>query len=340
MKYLLYLICLIYFTISLNAQYNECDSVFFESVFESQDLNNFCELNTGMPFEIMLPYIVFDSVCSQADYNNWEQFLSNQTSMNDTIRSIMKYFYKLVDYDPLLFDKNLRYIFLDFAIHPISVYLDFRKKITEVSSSPMLDRALLYSYYILKVQVDDIQSKVRPNSITGNTLTFATCTITDTIKGKIGPFCSSSISSQNKVNSANVISTVPLDSTAEINIGSFIEFVYSPDWTIGKNSDFEIRDTSGINQSGILDSLGNSWLKPGEEYLIFLESFEVCRDSSTFFTILKPLALESKTFTMYPIKSNGTVYNPGNDFGLGNISYSAFVNAIRDRISFIKNFGG
>lgn len=339
MRHLIYFFLLVFLSGNIKAQYVECDSVFFEPVNRSYDLNQFCELNAGIPFEIMLSYIVLDSICSYANYNDWQQFLNNQHSLDDTLKTIMKYFYKVVDYNPMLFDKNLRYVFKDFAIHPISLYLDLRTKITELSPNVMLDRALLYSYFILKVRVDKVVNKVRPDSQTGKSLSFVNCTITDTIKGKIGPYCSNCYNTSTIHENIGFVTNDIRDSAVSYDIGTSFEFVYSPEWNIGEDRDFVIVDSSGVNHNGILDSLGNSWIKTNEEYLLFLETFEVCRDSTSFYTVLKPLGLGSKTFTMYPIKSDSTVYNPGNDFGFGSVSYTTFVNTIRNRINEIKNFG-
>lgn len=78
-------------------------------------------------------------------------------------------------------------------------------------------------------------------------------------------------------------------------------------------------------------------IKVNEEYVVFLHTFEVCRDSTKFYTTLRPLGLESETFTMYPIKNSGIVFNPGNDFGFGNIDVQAFINELRTRIQYLTN---
>lgn len=330
-----YLISFILLSFSLNAQYSECDSLFYQPMFKSEIPNQFCELNTEMPLEIKLSYFALDSVCSKVEYNNWEQFLDNQVTLNDTMKIMMKYFYNLVDYNPILFYNNISYIFQDFSIHPLSVYLDFRKKLTEVSPSPMLDEAILFSHYILKVHIIETVSMVDLNSIRGVTLKSVKCEITDLIKGKIAPKTNFI---QPIIDEVNLSEIILLDSSQVLEDGSIIEFAYSPDWTLGESSDFEIRDTSSINSNGIIDSLGNSWIMPNNDYIVFLENIGYCGDSKFRYISIRPIGLESLTYTMYPIKSDGTVYNPGNDFGFGNLNYSQFILAIKNRIDEIKNF--
>lgn len=308
---------------------SECDSVFFDVVLESQDLNEFCELNTGMPFEVLLSYIAFDSLCTSSNYNDWINFLENQNTFNDTLKTIYKFLYKTVDYNPVLFDKNKRFTNVDFNIHPMSILRNLEDKLELVSNNPMLDKALLFSSYILKIKIDTIINKIDPLSYDGNTITFVKATIIDTIKGKIAPL---NYYFNSSFPNAFTSSNDRTQATQILNINSKLEFGYSPQWRVGNYIDSRL-DTDKL----LIDSTGDSWIKIDDEYLVFLQTFEVCRDSSTFFTTIRPLGLESSTFTMYPIKNNGSVYNPGNDFGLGTIDIQLFINAIRSRIQYLTN---
>ncbi len=328
MKYILLVILLSLSFNNLQSQTN-CDSVFFDVVLESQDLNEFCELNTGMPFEVLLSYIALDSLCTKNDYKDWFYFLENQTTFNDTLKTIYNFLYKTVDYNPVLFDKNKRFTNIDYKIHPMSVLQNLEDKLEFVSTNPMLDKALLFSHYIVKVKVENIINKVDPESYAGNTLSFVQCSITDTIKGKVAPACYY-FNTNNHNSFSNIADRT--NSTQILDIGSCLEFGYSPQWKLGKST-----DDRTISYKGIVDSLGNSWLKVDEEYILFLTTFGVCRDSSTFYTTIRPLGLESNTFTMYPIKSDGTVFNPDNDFGYGNIDEQLFINALRNRIQYLTN---
>jgi hypothetical protein len=167
------------------------------------------------------------------------------------------------------------------------------------------------------------------NSVRKVTLTSVKCEITDLIKGKIAPILNFVHPITPVVRFNEIQGT---DSVQVLENGSIIEFAYSPQWQLG-----HFFDDIETNQNRLVDSVRNSWIKWGGDYIIFLEYAGFCGDSNSRYISLRPLGLESKTFTMYPIKSDGTVYNPGSDFGLGNMQYSDFISAIRNRINEIKN---
>jgi len=64
---------------------------------------------SNMPYDVLISYIVADSILSYAgvkeiasDFN--KRFRKNQISYdNDTLNYAYKYMYKIMDYDPLLF---------------------------------------------------------------------------------------------------------------------------------------------------------------------------------------------------------------------------------------------
>jgi hypothetical protein len=263
---------------------------------------NFCKLTTDMSLDVMIGYIAFDSLCTKILPGQYGTILNSKNAYNDTILYVMKYLYKLMDYNPMLFDDNLwgynkKYYF---TISPHLAYDAIFSVLRKVSDNRKLDIGLICSSYIFHVRVTNVVDGPIDSS-TQRYWTFVQCKVLDTIKGKVYPNCTENNNSKMFSQSGN-------------NEASCFQFQYSPFWSRGVLGDVILNGTS---ENPLVDSLGKHWVKPNEEYIVFLLDCFLCNDSSGYYTCTYPAGLQTMTYTMFPIKADGTVYDPGNDFGFG-----------------------
>lgn len=47
-----------------------------------------------MPYEVLISYLALDSLCTNGKYGDWINFLNNQTTFNDTLKTIYNFYYK------------------------------------------------------------------------------------------------------------------------------------------------------------------------------------------------------------------------------------------------------
>lgn len=156
-------------------------------------------LNTGMPYDILLSYIYLDSLLRFSTSFEQDSLLDTWSSVNDTLGGAITYWYKLVDYDPVIFNQYMGEV----ALNNVSVsggsytsnlyYLRNAvarkiKSLVEPSEKNAIF-ALLYADYILKVEVIDIDSTADKRKIDGfddsNAKRYKVqAYVLDTIKGK------------------------------------------------------------------------------------------------------------------------------------------------------------
>lgn len=209
---------------SIFAQNSPCQNGIPHYAFEYQDLTTFPKLHTDMDFTVLIGYIALDTVIKNVDYFDFYQFMKRQT-YNDTIKTIMKYYYNMVDYNPLLFKASMSYSD-DVSIYPNEIERALIEKIAKVSLTPYLDRAILENKYILHIYVDDTVYYYNPAGRGASSEYYMiNATIIDNIKGKVLP---------------NIFSYVPVDINQPNKIltypaNSCVEFKYSPAWGFYQN---------------------------------------------------------------------------------------------------------
>ena len=85
-----------------------CDSTLTGLEFTGSFYHYSPVLRTDMPLDIMISYILADSLLRFGDSDQVKDFLQRVekgkvTSDNDTLRYAYKYLHKIMDYDPMLF---------------------------------------------------------------------------------------------------------------------------------------------------------------------------------------------------------------------------------------------
>lgn len=260
-------------------------------------------LTTDMNYETLIGYIAFDSLIYHSNDDDLEDILSGPT-LNDTMKTIMKYYYNMMDYNPVLFHQSMS--FYDSLVHVpgcriINTYV--QDAIEKNAEQLTLDKSLLRAAYIFHIAVLDTIIKYDTTSMgAGKQIINVSATILDTIKGRYFP----------KIN--------PNDSN--------IEFSYSPYWT---------RTMSDGKKKKLRYDSGDEWIAPGNEYIVFLEIGSLGKDSTHFNYTIRPVGPWSGTFLMYPVINN-LIFDPADDFKFGPCAPGEFKIKLRNRITEIKKY--
>ncbi len=267
--------------------------------FEMEHLKSYPPYSSEMSEEVLTGYRVTDSICRNLRRLGLNEFFERQTD-SDTLRYFMKYYYLMTDYDPLLLNQYCMYS--ESSSMPADFIID------ELLNSmkfhiPFVAQLLIQSYYILHVNIQDTTIIDSVGGVLCKNLTVANCYVIDTIKGKVLP---------------------PL----KLNHNNSVNFIFNfcNQWTRAEREPLN-------------DGLGNTWLQPKTEYILFLYPRMICNDSSYYYFTIFPSSPSSLSHGMYPI-INGNVQDEGNDFGLGtSVPLAKFKKHLQSLIDEIKNYG-
>jgi hypothetical protein len=172
------------------------------SMFQNQFpiIRSIPPLSMNMPFDIMLSYIYLDSLLRFTTNYQQDSILQSMETINDTLTNTIKYLYKMVDYNPIIFNQYsgetaLNNISVNGGRFRASLYNLRNSVVSKFKSlvNPLQKEAyfsLLYSDYILKIQVISIDSTFDKRLLEGiddlNTKRYkVNAMVLDTIKGKI-----------------------------------------------------------------------------------------------------------------------------------------------------------
>ncbi len=314
MIYVVFLV-LIIATTNIRSQNPPCLDNYPYITYNAPRLDAFPPYSTDMSYDVLLAYVALDSVSHYANRYEVSQFLERQT-FNDTIQTIMRYYYQMKDYDPIKYTQSESYRRMSKIECTLSnIDSPLNKMIKELSPNSLLDYTLCRADYILEIKATNIDV-VSDTTTSGpaKEVREIYCEVIDTIKGKRIPYFVSSPSMLTKDNRKDNITMGPMRTDT-----NFV-FHYSPYW------------------GSLTDDEGQPWIKEDSLYIVFLTTVFCCQDSSGIYYHLRPVWPESRTFGMYPIL-NGKVHDPGNDFGFGTgITASEFKRRLRERINQIISY--
>ncbi len=288
-------------------------------------------LSVYMPIDAILGYIAVDSIRRSIVLEDLQEFLERQT-YNDTTKYIMRFYYQMVDYDPIkyaLFEN-----FGDYATCPVPlIEYEVSAHIYQTCTNKG-DYLLIKAHYIAHVKISDTYNFTDTTSLIYPRGVNVTCEILDTIKGMVIPACYDL--NQYSTNKSNGTQALPTDC---------IQFTYALDWPRGNMDGYEsiiVGGTDGYSWTGVkpklIDSLGNEWIQKDKEYIVFLKPVIACETDSSVYYSIYPVGGGFDTYGLYPI-NNGIVYDPNNDFGFGNnLTTAVFKERLRARIQDIINF--
>jgi hypothetical protein len=326
---------LIMIIINLNSQPPPCYPNNIGLSFEYPFLENPFQLYDTLPKDILNSYRVIDSLYQKFSYSQLEDYLTRQT-YNDTIKTILKHFYNILDYDPILY---LSYEVTGFpALHKSTsreLNGEMSRILPRISPKSFTDLTLLRSGIIAHVLVTDTLTRTDTSDKWAKTSAIVTCQIIDAIKGKVIPICKNT-----SLNISNENKTIAL--TQHAIPGACFQFEYYLEWIRG-NGRIESTDNISIavgENNTLLDSNGVPCIEKDHEYIVFLNADFTCIDinNGKFYYSLRPTGYYSNTWTMYPV-INGKVYNPLNELGIGNnLTVERFKDELRYEISIIRDY--
>ena len=323
--FLLLIVCFSYFSYS---QQPPCMPYYQALTFEYPKYPYLPYYTTDMPYEVMLGYIVMDSVCNYGNVSLFDDFLNRQT-YNDTIKKIMNYIYRMADWDPYLF-KRTQYSLPTSKMHPATVVEKLIEKSASLSPNYKLYSILLSSCYILHINVTDTLSRTYLYSNIPTPTAIVNYEVLDTIKGRKIPVCKDvSVDSDDEKVKAYIMPN---------GNSNCSQFGYSLFWERDSVSNDIISVGSYDYSKSLIDKDGILWTKKGKEYIVCLWIVPLCRTDIFDYVSLKSNVIPSLTCTMYPIE-NGKVQDPGNEFGFGSsVEVEEFKLLLRQKINEILSY--
>ncbi len=298
------------------SQKPRCDSLYMNLTFRTIRLKRVPPLSFYMPYEVMKGYIALDSISRNMDNNSFRDFLNRQTYYNDTIKNILKYMYLLNDYNPILFytmgyDSNYK-LWVARAEYDFIVHIQQFKQVS-LSNDLTIAEAGIIAHIIV---TDTVRRAC--GSIFTDIDEIVTCTIIDTIKGKVIPSCKD-ISIPNSVDDYRD----PVPNIQPANPGSCLQFTYM---------------VQNGNEPVLVDENGEPWIKKNREYIVFLYVAGNCRYQDSLYYDCSPAQWNgAKNYNLYPIE-NGIVQDPDDNFGIGTgLTVAEFKAKLRERIDKIIN---
>jgi len=309
------------------SQTQDCSSkTFTGSIFDIRYPSNFPEYTLDMPYEVLLGYVALDTVCYFGNKCEFSDFMSRQ-EYNDTLKTMMKHYYHVVDWDPLKFMQSRFYrdTAMRITVRNVSEGLD--NLIEKKSDNPYLDYILCRSDIIAHVIVTDTISWVNNSADENSWAKYGAtvdCEILDPIKGRIIP----EVIEPQPLNEKNKLPQLLGKTIADT--GKTIVFDYCYGWQRKSNTGEHLT---------MKDSSGTPWIKKDHEYIVFLNLVSKCLDNNYIYFYLRTIDFsKSSAGFLYPIE-NGIIISPLDDFGFSTgLTVNEFKTALRNRINQIKNF--
>lgn len=146
-------------------------------------------LSTDMPLDVLIGYIAFDSVSTHGNRRQVFDFIHRQT-YNDTLKTIMRYWYKMVDWDCLKFTSyRFARLYKEEKIQLSMIIEEVARQVQLNSPTPFLDITLLCSDVIAHIRVTDT-IYFHDEPAPAMDCYSVRAIILDTIKGRVLPACS------------------------------------------------------------------------------------------------------------------------------------------------------
>ena len=253
--------------------------------------------SSDMPLDLFVGYLALDSLSKSANLNEFNDFLWRQ-SFNDTIKTMMKYLYKIIDYNPTKyfnFEMDNKTIIRKSQVR--FIVSDFLTFIKERSPNPILDVSLLSSYFIGSITVSSVYNYTDTSAIEARTKSLITAQIDSLIKGQTPLSCFDNLS----INPTN---------------NRCIQFEIAQEWFDLDSSNFTV--------------------VPGQKYFIFCDYRYLCNVGTTNYYTILPLGIAGSR--IYPILDNNLIdLNNELGFGV-NTNINIFYNNINYRINEIIDY--
>jgi hypothetical protein len=271
-------------------------------------------LYVGQPPTVTEAYLWLDDAMRLYPEYTIESYF-NSLSWGDTLKTLASTFYQVQDDNPLSF-----FFWSGSAMHPNPYkgnpahgIVAFQQHLAQIVGDTGRTASMLTADIIADVMVGDTFCVIDPTIPGTFYMAFVNSTILDEIKGKKIPYCvgeGMSTRKQGKTNILSISATTPWATYAvPADTGTCLQFEYSPYWL----------QTAFFGQDGgpkLVDSIGGWWIKPGHEYIVFLNLMGIGANSTTGYFTLRPGPAALGNGGMYPVV-DGIVQDPNDDYGIG-----------------------
>jgi len=351
-------------TVAINAiEYRPLPSFeYFRGFYYWVDMANYKNLLlSNMPLDVLVGYIVADSVVRAAPRGPILDKISRMNLSTDTAQYIYKYWHTMNEYDPLRFFSYTRRRYHGAEVNYLRLHSDMRHKMyVDPKFTYVVSDYILHVYVNNTVHIDtsdatpymtistDPKTKRPIRDSTGNFVytthirvqpeTVAYCKVVDTLKGGKFPSLNNAIfynGERPKPEEGGIV---------EDNTYADALFpIATPDIV------FSYRDlwTNGQYGPTLYNSRDGHWIKPSREYIVFLELRGIDAEdddlnpdgtpSKVYYYIMPYPHVKSRS--MYPVE-DGYVIDKYDALGFGKkVPVEEFKQNIRDKISEIKSFG-
>lgn len=232
--------------------------------------------NSGMPLDVLLSYIIADSIARFDHGHQTEQVIRGWRTMNDTLRNALRYLYIMTDYNPIILTQYLGEVGSSGCVSLVVPQLRhaLRRCAPNTSEAKALYGAI-YAGYALRIRVlavDSMTLKPEPGPAT-HTMYRAMVEVLDTLKGRVFPSCEQAMRSNN--HDALSMSTAPCTSIMFTNatywdpreqIDAFVPWPAESRLYFARDPAFCTADSSFI-------------MHPGQEAVVFLNYYGQRLDS-------------------------------------------------------------
>lgn len=287
-------------------------------------LSNRPPLTSDMPMDIIIGYLLADSIAKIATLNEIDQYLEEGIS-HDYLKQAMKYAYILNNYDPVLFaqwggiDSTNDYICSIGHVRQSLI-----SYVARMLPGGKLFATLLSSDFIAHVRVQSVSRTIDSSAGWARHANLVHAEILESIKGEWLPIC----------NNYDEVSFADAGSYKQRAYpGGCIEFDYRDEWE---------RAINPLLTKGATNFAG--WVEEGDEFIVFLKLVAVSgfaddtlHYSSYKLTTSPATLIYSTNGSMYKVV-DGIVVDENNDFGFGmEISVVAWKTALYQAISQLIN---
>ena len=308
-----------------------CSSLYPGYYYSGEYYSYYPVMHSGMPYDVLIGNILLDSVMRNwrkiFPVNNvsWNDALNNITCSSDTLNYVMKYLYRLADYDP--------YLYVNALSPPAKSNgwfggeeTQFWRQVGKICG--FAKQQIGQAYYILHIKANQVEPYTYYELNDATNMHRVHCKIHNVIKGQKLPDINSLIEILD-IDSAGKT----LKKSRDVYLPEETDFIFSYNrhWPL-----------DGKNLDGKNITIKMPEAEENTDYIVFLWTTSFyCTNKQTGINYynIRPTSLLGLSGGMYPIK-NGNVIDEYNEFGWGTaVPFESFMQNLHNVIDSVVNYG-
>lgn len=280
-------------------------------------------LYQGQNSDVAMGYLWLDQLMRSSSNTAVVRYLKGMHNV-DTAKFLAAAYYRIVDDNPVSFAMWCGGL-PGYLGTPGYLRVMLERSLEATLGDRSTVSAILSSEMILHIVATDTLSSITPSA--GMKVVLVTAEIIDAIKGQQVPMCPGNMRTGSKGRKPASYRTPIPTGAVPATVNTCVQFEYSPDWT---------RNGSDIPDIGLLKDTIGDWVRPGNEYIVFLRIWGQGYDSTTNYFLTDAGASGGNNAGIYRV-TNGHVEDPYDDFNFGgtNFSVDEWKAKLRARISSI-----